>query len=239
MAEGMDLNWAQEMQAQMQQMARMGIVWTVLGCVCVMLAALALVLLLRMRARNRRVEQWLHQELTTLQTRHDLLEGMLKTAAKPPYAHHRKAQLAARQSYTEQSRAPETQPRREPLDLLATLNEILAGNQPYNLIEAVRAIEPRLHLQRLTPMDAADRFADEILLEPGGDGLFASIEGDTARLFPNYSRFSATLDPKPFYEGARHGGRIHSVLAPALLRRREDGTWLLLQRGRVQMRQGK
>lgn len=227
------------LQAQAQQpLAWMQSASFAAACVCVLLLAVLIVLLLRMRARNRKIEAWLTRELTAMQDRQEhtrrAVEEVAASLRKRPQKPLHSAD--ARQEAHVQA---QQKPARAPVDLLATVNEMLAGNQPYNMIEAVRAIEPRLHLQRMSPYAGEDPFAKDVMLEPGGDGLFACIDGDSAQLYPNYSRFSATLDPKPLFDGARHGGRIHSVLAPAQLRRAQDGTWLLAQRGRVQMRQGK
>ncbi len=130
------------------------------------------------------------------------------------------------------------EPAFRPADLVSTLNEMLKGDQPYNFVEALHAMDSRLTLLRLTPREDAGAWSRDITLETGGDGLFAAVQGDRAMLFPNYSRFSATLDPRPLFDGARHDGRIHSILRPALLEKQADGTWLLEEKGRVQMRQG-
>lgn len=213
---------------QMEAQSRMAILWIVVSVLLLALSATVLILLLRMRRRNQKVEDWLVREMATLQ------DAQAPAAVPPPSSTRSSAKVP-------RSMPQKTAPRRpqaDPADLIPTLNEMLAGNQPYNFIEAVRALQPGLELHRLTPCAGGDVFAKEVILETGGDGLFAAIEGDTALLFPNYSRFSATLDPKPLFEGARHGGRIHSILSPAILSRQGGDTWMLTQRGRVQMRQG-
>lgn len=200
-----------------------------LGIVC-------LSLLLRMRARNQKVERWLEKQILAIREELKLL------ALQPPPAQPARPPLKAARSTPQQHptpvQSPQPPPQTETPDLTDILNEMLAGDQPYNFLEAVRALAPTLDLRRLTPCAGIDGFASRMLLEPGGDGLFAIVDGNTAELYPNYSRFSATLDPKPLFDGARHGGRVHSILAPALLERQADDTWLLIEKGHVQMRQG-
>lgn len=259
MTEEMGTQLMQQMQAvrgEMEQLTRTTVLWMVVSALLAVFLVVILVLLLRLRSKNRKLETWLTREMRTLQERVNGIqrtlvpqqrqprsappERIVRTPAAPP-AQPPPAQEVREAPAPRREHPREATPPREPSeppDLIATLNEMLAGNQPYNFIEAVRALAPQLTLQRLTPSPGTDLFAKEIVLEPGGDGLFASINGNEATLYPNYSRFSATLDPSPLFSGARHGGRIHSILQPAVLTRREDGAWLLAQKGQVQMRQG-
>lgn len=235
--------------AQMEELTRTAVVWMVVSFLLLAFMVVLLVLLLRMRSRERKMEAWLVREFQAAQDRDDSLERLL-LMAQPPQGRPARPQRAPRPAREmvekkETVRSSEMQtvdaaPAVAPgsVDLSAILNEMLTGNQPYNFIEAIRAMEPRLTLQRLTPRQQDDVFETETMLEPGGDGLFANIANDKAQLYPNYSRFSATLDPKPLFENARHGVRIHSILQPALLVREGPDTWRLVQRGRVQMRQG-
>lgn len=206
------------------------------------LAVVLLILLLQMRARNRKVEAWLAREFQALRERERAapppVAVAMPVAAPPPVPSELRARVTPRQRPLQRQREAPPEPR-EPLDLIATINQLLAGNEPYNFVETVAALDPQLQLERLSPRGGTDVFtAKEIYLEPGGDGLFASVEGERALLYPNYGRFSTTLDPKPLFEGARHGARIHSILQPALLQRQGGDAWKLLQKGRVQMRQG-
>ncbi len=130
---------------------------------------------------------------------------------------------------------PQTPPDTE-AEVLESVNRLLSGNQPFNLVEALRALNPRLDLQRMTPKANPDPWAVEIALEHGGDGLFARVDQGRAWLYPNYNRFSTTLDPRPLFDGARHGARIHAVQRPALLAKGDDGVWVLREKGAVQMR---
>ena len=240
----------QQMQTvlrQMEELTRTTVMWMVVSALLLVFLFVILFLLLRMRARNKKVENWLVKEVHTLQENQVAVYRMVQSMAQNTAARTAPAarKPAAQPPPQEETPSPApaiqeqqpTQPR-EPLDMIATLNEMLAGNQPYNFVESIRAIEPRLNLQRLTPRANADVFDKEVVLELGGDGLFARVSGDEAELYPNYSRFSATLDPKPLFDGARHGGRIHSILQPAILRRQGEETWILVEKGRVQMRQG-
>lgn len=242
---------AADMLRQMQELTRTAVLWMVVSVLLVLFLLIIVVLLLRMRRRARMVENWLVQEMRVLQEGQTMLQQRVLALSKPrppqnaatPQQRAAPGQQAAaptpqREREVARATAPPPQPPPQPLDLTATLNEMLAGNQPYNFIESIRALDPRLNLQRLTPRMNAGLFAKETVLDLGGDGLFAIIEGDGARLYPNYSRFSATLDPKPLFDGARHGARIHSIAAPAQLTRQTDGAWKLAQKGRVQMRQG-
>lgn len=235
----------QAVQRQMDELTRTTVMWMVVSALLLVFLFVILFLLLRIRARNKKVENWLVKEVHTLQENQVAVYRVVQSmgqnaAARTMPAARKPATQAQPQEEAPAPAIPEPPPAqpREALDMTATLNEMLAGNQPYNFVESIRAIEPRLSLQRLTPRANADVFDKEVVLELGGDGLFARIMGDEAELYPNYSRFSATLDPKPLFEGARHGGRIHSILLPARLRRQGDDTWILVEKGRVQMRQG-
>ena len=187
-------------------------VWQVLFVAMAALLLVVLAMLLRTRA-------WVKRELSQLRS---------EIASQPSPVQH--APSAPRP-------APNL-PASDDIDLTALLNGLLRSNQPYNFIESIRALDSRLQLTRLTPQPHQEGWPQDTRLENGGDGLFAYIRGERALLYPNYSRFSATLDPKSLFEGARHGGRIHTVVSPALLEREENGAWLLAQKGRVQMRQG-
>lgn len=203
----------------------------------------------RIRRRNRKVEAWLVREMHAQAGRLEALEAMIVTQAQPSLAQRAAAaRTVAKKRTAEPMQEPEPAAQPEPpaqapatgapLNLLSLINEMLTGNQPYNFIEAVRALDPTLSLERLTPSSSADLFTRKVYLQQGGDGLFALIQGDKAQLYPNYSRFSATLDPKPLFDGARHGARINVILQPAQLKRQQDGSWLLVHKGSVQMRQG-
>lgn len=218
-------------------------------CVLGALCALLLFLCLRLRARGRKVERWLEGEMARL---HEEIARLHEQAARLPETAREqrpggeaqtrgpvRAQAASVRPASPPRPAP--QPKytpRAPEALVPLLNEWLAGEEPYNFVETLRAIDPRLPLQRVTPRAGTDRFEKETMLEDGGDALFAYVQGDDALLFPNYGRFSATLDPKPLFEGARYAGRIHSIARPARLARCEGGAWKLREKGRVQMRQG-
>lgn len=237
---------AAELLRQMQELTRTAVLWMVVSVLLALFLLVIVLLLLRMRKRARLVENWLVQEMRVLQEGQTMLQQRMLTLSRPKTpppgpAPQRPAgpplQTAPPPREREPQRAAASQPA-QPLDLTAALNEMLVSNQPYNFIETIRALDPRLNLQRLTPRMNAGLFAKDTVLDLGGDGLFASIDGDSARLYPNYSRFSATLDPKPLFDGARHGARIHSIAAPAQLARQTDGAWKLMQKGRVQMRQG-
>ncbi len=201
-------------------------IWTVAPAILLVVLLFVLILLARMRSRSLKAEAWLAGELDQLRRQLDALQRAIPPPRParpvPPPPQHVPREPAPS--------APQA------TDLTPLVNDLLAGNQPYNFVEAVRAMDPRLALQRLTPRASQDAFTKEVILENGGDGLFACIEGETALLYPNYSRFSATLDPQPLFDGARHGGRIQAVQAPAILTKKENGAWLLTQRGRVQMR---
>lgn len=251
------LQQVNRMLSQMEQLSRTTILWMAVAAVLLAGLGVCVFLLVKIRSRNRKVETWLVKEMAKV---HDAQEEIYQLIAPPPPP---VPQAPARQAPL--PRAPQHQPPEHvtepavpvyeapplptnaqpippqelPANLSPILNEILAGDQPYNFVESVRAIDPRLNLQRLTPHTNGDVFAKEILLELGGDGLFAWVQDGQAQLYPNYSRFSTTLDPKPLFDGARHGARIHSVIQPALLRAQADGKWLLVEKGRVQMRQGK
>ncbi|MCL1963437.1 MAG: hypothetical protein FWF69_00030, partial [Firmicutes bacterium] len=173
--------------------------------------------------RGRKMEVWLEGELRQLRLQLEALQAsprQTRPMTPPPV-----------------SRPRHEEPSLSPADLTPIVNDLLADNQPYNFIESLRAHSPHLSLQRLTPRANAT-FSQHVVLENGGDGLFAYIHGEEALLFPNYSRFSATLDPKPLFDGARHDGRIHSIISPAVLKKTADGAWRLSERGRVLMRQG-
>lgn len=237
---------AAELLRQMQELTRTAVLWMVVSVLLALFLLIIILLLLRMRKRARLVENWLVQEMRVLQEGQTMLQQRILTLSRPkappppapaPQRPAGPPQQTAPPRGREPQRTAASQPA-QPLDLTAALNEMLAGNQPYNFIETIRALDPRLNLQRLTPRMNAGLFTKDTMLDLGGDGLFASIDGDSARLYPNYSRFSATLDPKPLFDGARHGARIHSIAAPAQLARQTDGTWKLMQKGRVQMRQG-
>lgn len=226
----------QAIEGQMAELTRTAVVWMVVSVLLLVFLLVILVVLLRMRARNRKVENWLVKEMQAVQDGQRAIAGRLDM---PQASSQAAPRLPAKKKAAPVPPSPAAQAApREPFDLTATINEMLAGNQPYNFVESIRAIEPRLSLQRLTPHASGDVFEKDVTLELGGDGLFACIDGDRAQLYPNYSRFSATLDPKPLFEGARHGARIHSILQPALLKKQDDTTWILLEKGRVQMRQG-
>lgn len=224
----MDVNAGMDVMSSMEVLHGQLRTATALATAALVVAVLALLclgavlfLLLTMRARHQKVEGWLARELAALRA------APQRQAAPPP--------RAADRAHEEAANSPEE----TAIDLAVTINEMLQGDQPYNFIEALRALAPQLTLTRLTPSAPSDGFAREIILERGGDGLFASIQGEAAELYPNYSRFSATLDPRPLFDGARSGARIYTVLQPALLRRQADGRWALVQRGAVQMRHGK
>lgn len=215
--------------AQMEELTRTTVMWMVISTLLVVFLFAILLLVLRMSRRNRLMQAWLERELPALRQAGSATGQRARPAPKEAAA---------------QAARPDKPPARQPggstraPDLTALVNDMLGSNQPYNFVEALRALEPELPLQRLSPSEASDPYDRHPLLEPGGDGLFAQVQGSLGYLYPNYSRFSATLDPKPLFDGARHGGRIAAVIQPARLRRREDGTWLVLERGRVQMRQG-
>ncbi len=205
------------MHRQLQSLSDTAVVWTVGVALVIVLLLAVIALLWRARAREEKVVRWLAEELGKLRAQAEAAQRGTrpqKPVPQPPQ-HGR-----------------ETPP---PLDLTAAVNDLIAGNQPYNFVEAARALDPRLALQRLTPK-ARDAFAKDVILENGGDALFALVDGETARLYPNYARFSATLDPAPLFEGALSGERIRAVVAPASLARGADGLWRLVEKGRVQMR---
>lgn len=222
----------------------MSLVWLIAWAALLTVALVSLCAVLSLRVRARKVERWLVSEMAALRAKLDALEkpsAPLPQAQRPAARPQAMQQQAAPQQPTPPAVKP-PRPREEvperPGDLVATLNEMLKGNQPYNFVEALHAMDPRLTLLRLTPRSGMGAWSRDVVLEHGGDGLFACAQGNRALLFPNYSRFSATLDPAPLYDGARHGGRIHSILRPAVLEKQADETWLLVEKGRVQMRQG-
>lgn len=225
---------AQQMDAmavQIDELTRTTVMWMVISTLLLIFLFVILLVVLRIKRRNSLLQAWLERELQALG------EG------QAALLQHRPATAAQRRPGTPAA-APTSRPKKQPerkakpLDLTAMVNEMLAGSQPYNLFESLRAMEPGLPLQRLTPGEEDDPYSGAPVLEPGGDGLFALIRGDQAQLYPNYGRFSATLDPRPYFDGVRHGGRIQAVLQPARLRKQADGTWAVQDRGRVQMRQG-
>lgn len=235
----------EEILRQLEELTRTTVFWMVVSALLLVFLLVNLIVLLRMRARSRKAEAWLNSEFRAIESRQAALARQI-ASGPPTLAARAAAAKAQRQTQPPPSAPARETPARPPsvdtpspfFDPVATLNELLTGNQPYNLIEAVRAIEPRLTMERLTPRATGNLFDRKVLLDPGGDGLFAIIQDDEAQLYPNYSRFSATLDPKPLFDGARHGSRIHAILQPALLTRQPDGSWLLTQKGRVQMLQG-
>lgn len=248
---------ASALSRQVDRLASMQVVLLVLYGLLLVCMVAALTLLVRLRRRNRKVESWLEREMRALRDAQPIstyvhVLGQQQAVhgnhyREPPQQPQRTAppqRQPAQEVYVEP--VPEMPPKESPAppvyttapeDVTALINEMLAGNQPYNFVESLRALVPQLTLQRLMPVAHQDVFQNETLLEQGGDGLFALINGDRAQLYPNYSRFSATLDPKPLYDGARHGARIHSVLMPAVLEKQDSGTWVLREKGRVQMRQ--
>lgn len=260
--EAMSAELGLQMQAVSQQMNELSqtvILWMVACAVFLILLLVILIMLSRMRRRNRKVEDWLVREMRSVQQKQDDLvmlhtittpreqpapQAYAPAAVRPQQQPKAAAAPARRPAPAPQQPQPQPEPQaqpappREAADLIALVNELLAGNQPYNFIESARAIAPNLQLQRMAPRSGGDIFTEETVLEAGGDGLFADIREEHAQLYPNYSRFSATFDPKPLFEGARHGGRIHSVLKPAILSQQADGSWILTDKGRVQMRQG-
>ncbi len=202
------------------------LVWTVAPAVLLTVLLIMLIVLFSLKSRTRKVERLLFRELEKTGARIAALEKQIMQMSPPRPMRPATAQLPLR---------PREAPAPPPPDLLPLINDLLAGNQPYNFIEAVRALNPKLQVQRMAPRPR-DEFAAELLLDNGGDALFASIQDNAAQLFPNYGRFSATLDPLPLFDGAAHGGRIAKVHAPARLALREDGAWQLIEKGRVQMR---
>ncbi|MDR1569951.1 MAG: hypothetical protein LBS72_05630 [Oscillospiraceae bacterium] len=121
-------------------------------------------------------------------------------------------------------------------ELVRAVNELLAGNQPYNFEELLHGERPRLNLMRMSPRGSPDHWSSVVLLDPGGEAYFALIDRNRAYLFPNCDRFSATHDPKPLFDGARLDAPIRSLIRPAVLARMSDGAWHLTEKGRVQMR---
>lgn len=215
-----------EVLTKLDGLSSAAIVWTVAPAVLLLVLILMLIGQSRARASMDKTVRRLANEVDQLHLKLDAVQLAQRPRPRP----------------SRPASPPHSEPAREAprsgLDLVSVLNEMLAGHQPYNFVESIRALDPHLVLQRLTPSMDEEPFAQALLLENGGDGLFAHIDGDAALLFPNYSRFSATLDPKPLFDGAAHGGRIHALLRPAVLARTEDGRWQLIEKGRVQMRQG-
>ena len=223
----MEAEVAREIIGKVDSLANAAILWTAAPIALLALVIAGLAALARMRARSRRMEKWFEGELAQLRRQVEALQESNSPKARPG----RPVKPPPQRLRREDSASPGA-------ELVERVNGLLAGNQPYNFIESIRAMDALLPLQRLTPAAGAGAFSQEIVLENGGDSLFACIRGNTALLFPNYSRFSATLDPRPLFDGARHGGRIHSVTSPAVLKKTDDGAWLLIEKGRVQMRQG-
>lgn len=236
------LTQMQTIQSQMEELTRTTVLWMVVSALLLLFVLVLLLLVLRMRSRNRKVEQWLGRELQGLKDGQNAVYRQMVAMQQRPTRPAGPAQAAPppKEPPSAEPQAPkeDTPPDTATVDLMPLLNEMLAGNQPYNFVEALRAVAPQVTLQRVTPKGRANAFNQEIILEAGGDGLFAAVSGSAALLFPNYSRFSTTLDPKPLFDGARHGARIHSLLAPARLEQGPDGTWILKEKGKVQMRQG-
>lgn len=235
-------------QAWLEQMTPALIIWLCLPLVLLVLLAIVLVQITRMRRRHRKVEKWLDQELRNVREKLDICERGQQSLLRaiqpmPPLSTPSPERQSPVFPPPRPARPTPTEPRPQALtppateeEVLASINQLLTGAQPFNLIEAVRALNPRLELQRMTPRGNPDVWSPEVILDHGGDGLFAHIDQGKAWLYPNYNRFSATLDPKPLFEGARHGARIHSVQKPALLVKQADGTWILQEKGAVQMR---
>lgn len=220
-----------------QQLARASVLWMVVAALLLVFVLLLLVAVLGLRRRFRRMEIWLAQETAALRDGQKAIAKRIAAIRPPVRTPPQPSPADRKKAPTPPNEAPATYPLPSPMEFSGTVNEMLASSQPYNLAATLHAMEPELPLALLTPRAGAG-FSREVLLQSGGDGLFAYVQGDEAYLYPNYNRFSATLDPKPLFDGARHDGRIHAVSLPALLARQADGLWKLVQKGRVDMRQG-
>lgn len=224
------------------------VIWSLSLAALLILLVATLWNLSRLRKRCRQTEAALTEALASMGERVDAfgqvqreIAGALQEQQTPKAMEARPSPVFPPQKIPSEpppSRAealPQIPPDTE-AEVLESVNRLLSGNQPFNLIEALRALNPRLDLQRMTPKPNPDPWAEEIALEHGGDGLFARVDQGRAWLYPNYNRFSTTLDPRPLFDGARHGARIHSVQRPALLAKGDDGVWVLREKGAVQMR---
>lgn len=249
---------AESMKALAQSQARLeeavawlqqnAVIWSLSLAALILLLAAALWKLSRLRKRCQKAEAALARLLEDVGERLDAYGNTQQAMLAALQARQTPKATEARPSpvFPPQKIPAEAPPAREEAlprippdteaEVLESVNRLLAGNQPFNLVEALRALNPRLDLQRMTPGPNPDPWASEIVLEHGGDGLFARVDQGRAWLYPNYNRFSTTLDPRPLFEGARHGARIHAVQRPALLGKGRDGSWVLREKGAVQMR---